>query len=190
MIINHFRLKKGKVSLEANHLDFSEKGIYLLSGDNGSGKTTFIETILKDKRYLNITSKHERIAYFSQRNYKYPMSVSNYLTCSNRELLNEYISYFSIDCLNEDIMNLSGGEFVVVSLIRCFIKDTPIIILDEPTNNLDNGTAEKVNQIINELSATKTIILSTHDERLKFNDHVNYHFSNGKILKEEGSWSK
>lgn len=187
MIIKDLKIKKGTFSLKCDKMDFSRKGVYLLSGENGSGKTIFLETILKERGYLSFKDKARSISYYSQKNYKYPLPISEYLLCNNKSLLEEYLNYFFVDYLNKNIIDLSGGEFVIVSLIRCLIKDTPIIILDEPTNNLDNGATEKLNYIIKKLSKTKTIIISTHDERLKLDYIANYYFNNGEINLKESS---
>lgn len=141
-------------------------GIYTISGSNGSGKTTFIENELKSN-----TTKVKDVAYFSQKNWKYKTTVEKYLHFpeTNPKLVEKYCEAFSIDsyCLDKDIQALSGGEFVKVELVRTLALDTPIIILDEPTNNLDNGSSEVLANILSELSKTKIIYLVSHDTRLE-----------------------
>jgi ABC-type lipoprotein export system ATPase subunit len=124
-------------------IDVNSFGVYMICGKSGSGKTTFIETILKQNKTINMTEKEK----------------------------------------SKDIMNISGGEFVILALIRCFVRGTPIMIFDEPTNNLDNGKTKKVNDLLNEISSRKTIIISTHDDRLNLKYHTEYCFGNGQIIK-------
>jgi ABC-type Mn2+/Zn2+ transport system ATPase subunit len=183
MKIENFTLKKGTLRLVVNNVDFSIKGIYLLRGQNGSGKTTFIETVLKNNKYMAIKEKNKSIAYFSQHLYKYSIIARKYLGKENPEIVEKYCELFQVDYLDKNIENISGGEFVKLALIRCIAKDTPILIFDEPTNNLDNGTMEKVNLVLNELGKKKTVIVSTHDERLNLDYHTEYIFENEQIIK-------
>ncbi|VYU69252.1 ATP-binding cassette domain-containing protein [Clostridium tertium] len=183
MRVKDFLLKRGKLKVNINNVDFSKKGIYVLKGENGTGKTSFIETILKKNKYTDVINKESNISYFSQQLYKYSISARKYIGTKNTRLLEKYCKLFDVDYLDRDILEISGGEFVKLSLIRCLVKDTPILILDEPTNNLDNGTTEKVQVVLNELSKNKTIIVSTHDERLNLDYHTEYIFEGGEIIK-------
>ncbi|WP_241433115.1 ATP-binding cassette domain-containing protein [Listeria cornellensis] len=73
--------------------------------------------------------------------------------------------------MDKDIQELSGGEFVKIELVRTLSLDTEILILDEPTNNLDNRSTEILSDVLNELSKSKIIFLVSHDKRLdKFSD--------------------
>ncbi|EAF4324097.1 ABC-F family ATP-binding cassette domain-containing protein, partial [Listeria monocytogenes] len=141
-------------------------GIHTITGSNGSGKTTFIENELK-----NNTNKVKDVAYFAQKNWKYKTSVEKYLHFpkTNPSVVQKYCELFSVDnyYLEKDIQLLSGGEFVKVELVRTLALDSSIIILDEPTNNLDNKSSEILANILSELAKTKIIYLVSHDTRLE-----------------------
>jgi ATP-binding cassette subfamily C protein LapB len=57
---------------------------------------------------------------------------------------------------------LSGGQRQCVALARTVLLDEPILILDEPTNSMDNGTETEVRRRLQEFSKDKTLILITH----------------------------
>lgn len=61
---------------------------------------------------------------------------------------------------------LSGGQRQIIFLIRCLLRDTPIVILDEPTASLDAHVKQQVIDIIRRLMHGKTVIMVTHDREL------------------------
>lgn len=72
------------------------------------------------------------------------------------------------DKINAKVYSLSGGEQQRVALARVFYKQSDIILADEPTGSLDRLNADHIISLLRELNATgKTIILVTHDEKIK-----------------------
>jgi putative ABC transport system ATP-binding protein len=62
---------------------------------------------------------------------------------------------------------LSGGEQQRVAFARALANDPPLLLVDEPTGNLDSKTSLKVIQILQKLKDDgKTVIVATHDERI------------------------
>jgi len=61
---------------------------------------------------------------------------------------------------------LSGGEAQRVALARAFLSDASLVVLDEPTANLDADTAAAVGEAIVELAHGRSMLLITHDRRL------------------------
>ena len=57
---------------------------------------------------------------------------------------------------------LSGGQRQSVAISRAFLIDSPIVLLDEPTNSLDNSTENKIRSLLKENIKDKTAILVTH----------------------------
>jgi thiol reductant ABC exporter CydD subunit len=60
---------------------------------------------------------------------------------------------------------LSAGEVQRVALARAFLRDAPLVILDEPTANLDPESAELVAEAVERLRAGRTVLLITHRPR-------------------------
>lgn len=61
---------------------------------------------------------------------------------------------------------LSGGQKQQIALARAFLKDAPILILDEATASLDPKTAASIMGVINELMRSRSTLLITHDEKV------------------------
>ncbi|WP_185971035.1 ABC transporter ATP-binding protein [Alkalicoccobacillus porphyridii] len=164
-------------------------------GESGIGKSTFIHLIVgflePDKgsiyfnnissKELSVKSIREQIAYISQENYLFEVSIKENISFgSNKEhsleevmnaakmagahsfideLENKYDSIYG-----KDDTELSTGQKQRIALSRVFLKNPSVIILDEPTSNLDNQTTEFViDSLINYCGDRKMLIVVTHD---------------------------
>lgn len=79
--------------------------------------------------------------------------------------------------------NLSGGEIKKLMILRALINEPELLILDEPTANLDEEYVDKFLDLLDELNKKMTIICVTHDSRLKNRARKVYKLS-GKNLSE------
>ena len=70
------------------------------------------------------------------------------------------------DLWRKRIKDLSGGEKQKVSLVWCFLKDADVLILDEPTANMDRKSIEVVKRILKDMVKEKIIIVVSHDKSL------------------------
>ncbi|BCK00038.1 ABC transporter transmembrane domain-containing protein [Anaerocolumna chitinilytica] len=65
-----------------------------------------------------------------------------------------------------DYITLSGGEKAKISFIRALVKDTPILILDEPTAAFDKESVTILKECLLEIKSGKIILLITHDQSI------------------------
>ena len=64
------------------------------------------------------------------------------------------------------LLNLAGVKHKRISLARSLYKNSRIILLDEPTNNLDKKNSEQLFNILNKLRKNRIIIIASHDQFL------------------------
>ncbi|MCM1467661.1 MAG: ATP-binding cassette domain-containing protein [Alistipes sp.] len=92
--------------------------------------------------------------------------MTSYQKRTERE---EILKSFGLEhILDKRVYTLSGGERQRAALAQCFLKPSDIVLLDEPTNSLDQETKETVAEHIRHLRDTgKTILLVTHDPQMQ-----------------------
>ena len=78
-------------------------------------------------------------------------------------------------------VRLSGGERQRISIARAFLKDAPIILLDEPTSAVDVDTEKEIQEAIERIAKGKTIIIIAHRLSTIRNADCIYVLSEGRI---------
>jgi ATP-binding cassette subfamily C protein CydD len=68
--------------------------------------------------------------------------------------------------LSDDGAGVSAGQRQRIALARAFLRDAPIVLLDEPTANLDAGTAAEVMAAIRRLARGRTVVIAAHRPEL------------------------
>ncbi len=78
---------------------------------------------------------------------------------------------------------LSGGEQQRVAFARALANDPPLMLVDEPTGNLDIGTGLEIVKILEKLKEReKTVIVATHDTRITQLADLALHLKEGRIV--------
>jgi len=83
--------------------------------------------------------------------------------------------------------NLSGGQRQIIYLLRSYLSNKPITIMDEPTAAVDSFHKKYVVHMINEMSKKTTMIVVTHDSEFAATFPVKIYIESGKIVKQSGT---
>jgi ATP-binding cassette subfamily C protein CydD len=161
-----------------------------LVGESGAGKTTLLNLLLgfeaaTEGRVLlngltvNSECAAKAIAWVGQNAYIFHGSIKDNIALADPEASEQSIinaaqaagvTEFSAQ-LSEGLLTqigergygLSGGQVQRIALARAFLKNADIILLDEPTANLDGAHKALLLDVIDQLFSDKTLIIATHD---------------------------
>lgn len=198
-----YTLPNGRVLID----DFStlvQRGDKIgLIGPNGVGKTTLLKILLGELKADSgklIEGTNLEVAYFDQLRSQLDedRSVKDNLDRGADKVMvqgkeKHVISYlqdflFTPDRANSPVNALSGGERNRLLLAKLFIKPANVLVLDEPTNDLDVDTLELLEELL--LNYTGTVLIVSHD-RAFINNLVTSCFvfeGEGKISEYVGSY--
>ncbi len=139
-------------------------------GSNGSGKSTLLRCLigLTPLTKGEIIRNYKKIEYLGHKN-----ALKSYLTCEENFLLQDlknhdaYYKWIKKLKLNDKmdflIGNLSFGQQKKAALMRVFLNNAELIVLDEPCVGLDNKTQKILESFLkDELAKGKAIIYSSH----------------------------
>lgn len=200
-----------KINLE---LDMGE--FVTITGESGSGKSTLLNVISgldsyeEGEMYINgeETSHYTEVDYEEYRRkyigniFQHFNLVNSYTVYQNVELvllLNGYkkkeIKKKILDILktvgltkykNTKASKLSGGQKQRVAIARALAKDTPIIVADEPTGNLDVQSAKSIMKLLKDISQNKLVVIVTHNyEQVEEYTTRKISMHDGKIIEDK-----
>ena len=152
----------------------SESEIVTLIGPNGSGKTTTAKMILNilQPSEGKVTTHTSKISYLPQKiniDWSIPLRVIDFMNLTSNINRSEIIKCLELtgvaNLYNENLVDLSGGEFQRVLLARSIAKKPSLLILDEPVQGVDFNGEIKLYQLIKNISEKLNcgILLISHD---------------------------
>lgn len=177
---------KGKQVLSNVSAELETGKMYAILGPSGSGKTTLLSlmggldvpthgNILFDSEDINAKGlEHHCRNHISLIFQSY--NLIDYMTPLENVQLTAKVDGASIlgrlglakDEINRNVLKLSGGQQQRVAIARALASDTPVILADEPTGNLDADTAEEITAILKESAHEfgKCVVVVTHDREV------------------------
>lgn len=165
------------------NMEFKDNEITCVMGASGSGKTTLLNilagTVIPDSGRIEINSN--RISYLFQepRLLGWKSILDNVALVSDKEKAKKYLDLVGLENLYDKYPDeLSGGQRQRVAIARALAFDAPIVLLDEPFQNLDEAIRlELTDKMVTFCKETKkTVVWVTHDsiEAKKISDTILY----------------
>ena len=181
-------------------------------GKNGVGKTTFINLLIGNMdqsdsgsstvgepgrttvgelcRTTGVIERGEslKIGYYRQSGMQFDENQTVLETVNDTHLLSQFL--FPHDMLNNRISKLSGGEKRRLYLLTILMRQPNLLIMDEPTNDLDIVTINILEEYLKEFKGT--LILVSHDRHFldRLVDHLFVFCGDGEVKDFIGSYSQ
>lgn len=203
----NFSYPNGYQALHRINLIIQPNKITALVGLSGAGKSTLISlldkfyrpetgTIKLDGMNLENIDTHylrENIGLVLQKNHIFPGSIFENIrygkiTATQQEVIqaaekasiHEQILQLP-EAYDSDALLLSGGQQQRIALARMFLKDPPIIFLDEPTASLDAIASEQIKISLDEIKQGRTVIIISHSLSQIIDADYTYVMKEGRI---------
>lgn len=201
--VNNVSKSYDKVIIKDFSMNLENDARIGIIGKNGSGKTTLLKLITKQSEPDSgsvVIGETVKIGYFSQENEKLPLEkrVYDFLkekgevietvdgTLSITQILEKFL--FFKESQYAYISKLSGGERRRLYLLSILVTSPNVLILDEPTNDLDIETLEALEEYLNIFKGA--VITVSHDRYFldKVVDMI-YLVDEGCVTKYQGNYS-
>lgn len=146
-------------------LDTYEEGEMFIRGEETSHYTEKDFENYRRKYIGNIFQNFNLISsYTVYQNVELPLLLSGMKRREAKARANELIKRVGLsEYKKTKASKLSGGQKQRVAIARALAKDTPVIIADEPTGNLDSESANEIIKLLADISKDKLVIIVTHN---------------------------
>ncbi len=195
------------------YLQINGGEFHCVFGSSGAGKTTLLnvltgmlspeqgEVLYDETNIYNIPEnkreqfRREAIGYVMQGMtllphitvYENIVLVSNlYKKTYSNEQLEKIMKTLSLEKISRSYpRQISGGEYRRVSLARTLLQEPEILIVDEPTCNLDLGNRDIIRKVlIDYCDKNHAVLITTHDEKFREGNYIFYQMDDGLLKKE------
>ena len=202
-----YSYKNGKNILDDISIEFEKGKFYTILGVSGSGKTTLLSLLagLDEPRKGEVLYNNEDIkikGYENHRKNNISLIFQNYnlidymTPLENLRIINQKAdkSILNNDVrlmdkkrykINRNVLQLSGGQQQRVAIARTLVADSPVILADEPTGNLDSDTENEIVEILKSSAHEhgKCVIVVTHNKDLAKKSDVILMLKNKKLTR-------
>lgn len=175
IVVSHlYKAFDGKQVLSDFSAIFPEKTVTAVMGYSGVGKTTLLRILMGLEAMDNgtvtgIQGARLAVVFQEDRLLEFMTPVGNIrLTAPSlsEEAIRKELTAMGLGgCMTQPVRELSGGMRRRVAILRALLAEGDVLLLDEPFKGLDEETKACVIERTRILSAGKTVILVTHDER-------------------------
>lgn len=163
-------------------------------GANGAGKTTFINLLLEGNRWGGEMSgsiergESLKIGYYRQEGMVFDEDQTVLETVNDSYLLGRFL--FPHDMYNSKVGSLSGGEKRRLYLLTILREQPNMLVMDEPTNDLDIVTLNVLEEYLKEFKGS--LIIVSHDRHFldRLVDHLFVFCGNGVVKDFIGNYSE
>jgi len=196
--------------LKSISLEIEEGELLAFIGHNGSGKTTLLRILATldtptSGRYLyrgkeidelyklnkRVTLVFQKSTMFNssvEENVAYGLKMRNFPKLEIEGKVSEALELVKMqDHAEKNAKDLSGGEQQRIALARAFVTDPELLLLDEPTANIDPGNAKIVERAIRKIveDGNTTVAIATHTlfQARRLSERT-AHLYDGEILEE------
>ena len=224
-----FSYEKDEFKMEKLSFSIAEKTMTALVGESGSGKTTITNLLLRfydvhkgkitlggtDIRDIPYDELLDRISIVMQNVQLFDNTIEENIKVGKKGATKEEITLAAKKArIHDFIMSLpkdyetdigenggilSGGQRQRISIARAFLKDAPILILDEMTSNVDPVNESLIQDAITELAKNRTVLVVAHhlktirkaDQILVFQKgNLLEKGKHGELLEKDGYYTK
>jgi len=189
----------------------------VVTGPNGAGKSSLLALLLRfceptagridvggtELRAIPVSSLRRQIAWVPQRPYLFAGTVAENIAlgapdadpaairraarlAGAEEFIDALPGGFTAE-LTERAVTLSAGQRQRIALARAFLRDAPLVLLDEPAAHLDPLAAQQLTTVIETLLADRTVLLVSHGRHAGIRTDRVLHLDQGRLVPAEQS---
>ena len=198
----NYSYTNGKKILNNISMEFEKGKFYTILGVSGSGKTTLLSLLagldepqsckilynnqdIREKGYENHRKNNVSLIFQNYNLIDYMTPLENLKIVNpkaDKTILNEL--GLKDDEIKRNVLKLSGGQQQRVAIARTLVANSPVILADEPTGNLDSDTEEEIIEILKTSAHKhgKCVIVVTHSKDLASKSDVILELKDKKLV--------